>query len=125
MHQLMKKEVILKVNLNGSFYCSYEALKIFKKKRRGIIINIGSINAYQAFPKNPGYVSSKGGLISLTRSLALDYSRYGVRVNSISPGYIKTNMTKKKIICRISNGFGNQMFMYAAYRQLFCNEKCS
>ena len=91
-------DAILKVNLNGSFYCSYEALKIFKKKKKGIIINIGSINAYQGFPKNPGYVSSKGGLISLTRSLALDYSKYGVRVNSISPGYIKTNMTKKSFL---------------------------
>lgn len=91
-------DTILKVNLSGPFYCSFEALKIFKKKKKGIIINIGSINAYQGFPKNPGYVSSKGGLISLTRSLALDYSKYGIRVNSISPGYIKTNMTKKSFL---------------------------
>ena len=97
-NEIKNFDSILKINLNGPYYCSYEAFKIFKKKKKGIIINIGSINAYQAFPNNPGYVSSKGGLISLTRSLALDYSKFGIRVNSVSPGYIKTNMTKKSFL---------------------------
>jgi NAD(P)-dependent dehydrogenase (short-subunit alcohol dehydrogenase family) len=86
---------IIKTNLNSYFYCSYEAKKLLKKKKNSTIINISSINAYQAFPKNPGYVSSKGAVISLTRALALDYGELGIRVNSISPGYINIGMSKK------------------------------
>ena len=48
-----------------------------------------------AFPKNPGYISSKSGVVALTRSLALDYGRHGLNVNSISPGYINDGMAKK------------------------------
>jgi len=86
---------IIKTNLNGYFYCSTEALRFFKKKKGSSIINISSINAYQAFPNNPGYVSSKGAIISLTRALALDFGSINVRVNSISPGYISEGMSLK------------------------------
>ena len=86
---------IVDTNLKGAFYCSIEALKILKKRKNSSIINICSINAYQAFPDNPGYVSSKGGLLSLTRSLALDLAKFGIRVNSVGPGYFRTSMTKK------------------------------
>tara|TARA_B110000483_G_C18187368_1_gene539499 strand:+ start:1395 stop:2078 length:684 start_codon:yes stop_codon:yes gene_type:complete len=86
---------ILKTNLYGSFFCSYNALKYLRKSANPSIINISSINAYQAFPNNPGYVASKGGLNSLTRSLALDYAKYKIRVNSISPGYIREGMAEK------------------------------
>lgn len=86
---------IIDTNLKGIFYCCYEAIPKLKKNKVSAIINIGSINAYAAFPNNPGYVSSKGGVVSLTRSLALDYGRYGVRVNSISPGYLNEGMAKK------------------------------
>ena len=57
------------------------------------IVNISSIGGIFGFPDNPGYVASKGGLISLTKALAIDYEKKGVRVNYISPGYIKTDMT--------------------------------
>ena len=86
---------IIDVNLKGIFYCCYEAIPLLKKNKSSAIINIGSINAYTAFPNNPGYVSSKGGLISLTRSLALDYGKYGIKVNCISPGYLNEGMAKK------------------------------
>ena len=70
-------------------------LKLLKKQKNSSIINISSINGYQAFPNNPGYVSSKGGVISLTKSFALDYGYLNIRVNSISPGYINEGMSKK------------------------------
>jgi NAD(P)-dependent dehydrogenase (short-subunit alcohol dehydrogenase family) len=108
-------ERIISVNLNSVFYCSHEAYKKFPKKG-GSIINIASINAHMGFPSNPGYVSSKGGILSLTKALALDYSKKKIRVNSISPGYIKTDMTlnsykdikesKKRILRTISNRWG-------------------
>ena len=59
------------------------------------IINITSIGAKLAFPNNPGYLASKGGLAALTRSLAYDLSKNNIRVNNIVPGYIHTQMTKE------------------------------
>ena len=86
---------ILNLNLVVPYMMSEEFKNRLSKSKNPSIINICSINSHQAFPDNPGYVSSKGGLLSLTRSLALDYSAKRIRVNSISPGYIKTAMTIK------------------------------
>ena len=63
--------------------------------RSGSIINITSLNAELAFPKNPAYVTTKHGLKGLTKSLALELGYKNIRVNNIGPGYIKTEMTKK------------------------------
>ncbi len=84
------------VNLKAPFILSQEFAKMMKnKKQGGVIINITSINAELAFPNNPAYQAFKGGLKQLTKALALDFSEYGIRVNSIGPGYFKTNMTEK------------------------------
>lgn len=61
----------------------------------GSILNISSIYGNLAFPNNPSYSSSKSALNGLTRSLAFDLSKKKIRVNSLSAGYIKSNMTKK------------------------------
>ena len=82
------------VNLTGAFVCSQIIANIMKKQFTGSIINITSINAELGFPNNPAYVASKGGLRMLTRSLAKDFGKYGVRVNNLGPGYIITEMTK-------------------------------
>lgn len=83
---------IIKTNLIGTYNMCQNSIKYLKKNAS--IINISSINSYMAFPNNPGYVSSKGGVKSLTQALALDYSKYKIRVNSISPGYINEGMSK-------------------------------
>ena len=85
----------LGVNLTGSFQMSLEILRYMKKKRRGSIINITSINAEFGFPNNPAYVASKGGLKLLGKSLARDWGKYGIRINNLGPGYIITKMTEK------------------------------
>ena len=59
----------------------------------GSIINVASIGGLTGFPSNPGYVASKGGLRLLTKALAVDYGPCGVRVNTLVPGYIHTDMT--------------------------------
>lgn len=82
-------------NLKAPFLIAKLFSKTMKKQKSGVIINITSINAELAFPNNPAYVSFKGGLKQLTKSLALDLGKYGIRVNNIGPGYIRTNMTKK------------------------------
>jgi NAD(P)-dependent dehydrogenase (short-subunit alcohol dehydrogenase family) len=125
-------EKIIKTNLNGSFYCAYEAVKKLKKSKEACIINISSINAYMGFPNNPGYVSSKGAILSLTRSLALDYAKFGIKVNSISPGYIKSGMTllsyknqKKRMIRQqrtIVNRWGEPKDLFGAIEFLISNK---
>lgn len=86
-------EKTLKINLTGAFITSNSVIKYMKKNRKGSIINITSLNAEQGFPDNPAYVASKGGLKMLSKSLAKDYGIYGIRINNLGPGYIKTEMT--------------------------------
>ena len=122
-------EKIIKTNLNGSFYCAYESVKKLKKSKEACIINISSINA---FPNNPGYVSSKGAILSLTRSLALDYAKFGINVNSISPGYIKSGRTlvsyknqKKRMIRQqrtMVNRWGEPKDLFGAIEFLISNK---
>jgi|TARA_R110002110_G_scaffold96863_5_gene249144 NAD(P)-dependent dehydrogenase (short-subunit alcohol dehydrogenase family) len=87
-------EKTYKVNLKAP----YQLSRLVAQKMQntgGSIVNITSINAELAFPDNPAYVASKGGLKQLTKSLALDLGKYNIRVNNVGPGYIRTNMTKK------------------------------
>ena len=85
----------LTVNLTAAFTCSQAVIKHMRKKKQGSIINITSINAELAFPNNPAYVASKGGLKMLGKALAKDWGKYGIRVNNLGPGYIKTEMNMK------------------------------
>jgi NAD(P)-dependent dehydrogenase (short-subunit alcohol dehydrogenase family) len=80
-------------NLVAPFECARRVLPFMVKANYGSIINVTSIGSSLGFPGNPGYVASKGGLAALTRSLALDYGGYGVRVNNLVPGYVRTAMT--------------------------------
>lgn len=81
-------------NLVDAYRCSATAADAMDSDRGGAIVLISSINSQLGFPGNPGYVASKGGVTALTRSLAVDLGAHNIRVNSIAPGYIKTEMTK-------------------------------
>jgi NAD(P)-dependent dehydrogenase (short-subunit alcohol dehydrogenase family) len=83
------------INLKAPFALSQRVARDMVKRKRGAIINITSLNAEMAFPDNPAYVACKGALKQLSKSMALDYGPHGVRVNSIGPGYFRTDMTKR------------------------------
>jgi NAD(P)-dependent dehydrogenase (short-subunit alcohol dehydrogenase family) len=85
----------MRVNLEVPFILSKAVGEIMKREGRGSIINITSLNSEQGFSGNPAYVASKGGLKQLSKALAMDLGKYGVRVNNIAPGYFVTNMTSK------------------------------
>ena len=91
-----KLEIFLKT-LENNLISTYKCCEVVypMMKTGGSIINISSIGSLLAMKNNPGYVASKGGINSLTRSLAEDYSKKKIRVNAILPGYIKTSMTQK------------------------------
>lgn len=81
---------VLGVNLKGAFLCSHRAALSMARKRSGVIINMSSGGAIKAHRGNVAYDASKGGIEAMTRAMALDLAPYGVRVNAIVPGLIRT-----------------------------------
>lgn len=85
---------ILGVNLKGCFLMSKYAIPLMREHGRGVIINIASVQGLQSQPQVPAYAASKGGLLSLTRNMALDYASENIRVVAINPGTIDTPMVR-------------------------------
>lgn len=83
------------VNLSGAYYCSKFCAPIMRSQKKGNIINIASTRAFMSEPNTEPYSASKGGIIALTHSLAVSLGPYGIRVNSISPGWIDVSSWKK------------------------------
>jgi NAD(P)-dependent dehydrogenase (short-subunit alcohol dehydrogenase family) len=81
---------IFATNVRGAFICMQEAVTHMKPRRRGSIINIGSVNAYIGEPKLMAYSASKGALMTLTKNTASYLNQYGIRVNQINPGWTLT-----------------------------------
>ena len=86
-------EKTLQTNLNGAFYCARAATKIMMKARFGRIINISSVVAEMGNAGQVPYVSSKAGLIGLTKAMAREVASRNITVNAITPGFIETDMT--------------------------------
>jgi NAD(P)-dependent dehydrogenase (short-subunit alcohol dehydrogenase family) len=81
---------ILAVNLRAPFILCQETVEHMKERRSGCIVNIGSVNAHGGMRKLLPYSTSKGGLMTFTRNLANDLTRYRIRVNQINPGWVLT-----------------------------------
>ena len=86
---------VMNVNLKGVFICSREAVKHMLKNGGGSIINISSVHQVIPKPLYVHYASSKGGLDMLTKTMALELARHNIRVNSVAPGAIATDMNKE------------------------------
>jgi len=85
---------VIDVNLKGTFLCCQEiARHMIDRAQGGKIINTASLLSTIGSPNIIGYASSKGGVASLTRSLAVEWAKYGINVNAIGPGYIRTELT--------------------------------
>mgnify|MGYP001953528079 CR=1 FL=1 len=83
---------ILAINLNGVYLCSKYVLPIMRSQRKGSIINNASVNGLLGEPGADAYTASKGGVIALTRVMAVDNGPFNIRVNCIAPGAIETPM---------------------------------
>jgi gluconate 5-dehydrogenase len=86
------------LNLKGVFYLMRgAAARWIKSGRAGRIINLASFAGVVADPMSAPYAATKGAVVQLTRTCAVEWARYGIRVNAIAPGYVRTDMTAKTI----------------------------
>ena len=81
---------VMSVNLDGVFYCMKHEIPLMKKSGYGSIINMSSILGAVGFANSPGYVTSKHGVVGLTKAAAIECAVDGIRVNSVGPGFIRT-----------------------------------
>ncbi|MCS7041523.1 MAG: 3-oxoacyl-[acyl-carrier-protein] reductase [Bryobacteraceae bacterium] len=86
-------ERVLQINLTGAFYMAQAVIPAMMKERWGRIINIASVVGEMGNAGQANYVSSKAGLIGLTKCLAQELASRNITVNAIAPGYIETDMT--------------------------------
>jgi 3-oxoacyl-[acyl-carrier protein] reductase len=94
---------MISIHLNGTFFCTREALKIMNKVNKGSIINMGSVLGTTGGPSSPHYSAAKAAILGFTRATARELASRNIRVNAIAPGYIDTDMTSslgdvKKIV---------------------------
>lgn len=85
---------VIEVNLSSVFILNRDASRIMMKKKWGRIINITSVVAFTGNYGQANYSAAKGGMVSLTKTMALEFSGRGITVNCIAPGFIDTDMTK-------------------------------
>lgn len=84
------------VNLNGVYYCTRAVLASMQARQQGVIVTISSVNALTAIG-NPAYSAAKAGLISFTKSLAVEYGKYAIRANIVCPGTVQTPVWRQRV----------------------------
>jgi 3-oxoacyl-[acyl-carrier protein] reductase len=85
---------VLKTNLDGAFYCIQAVLPSMVRQRYGRILNIASVVAQAGNVGQANYISSKAGIIGLTKAVAAEVARRNITVNAVAPGFIATSMTE-------------------------------
>lgn len=86
---------VLSVNLKGVYLSARAAIPVMRDIGGGAIVNMASVNGFWVEPSLAAYCSAKAGVINLTRSIAIEYGRDGIRCNCICPGYIDTGMAQQ------------------------------
>lgn len=95
---------VMSVNLDGVFYSMRYEIPAMLKNGGGSIVNIGSILSSVGFAQSSAYVAAKHGLVGLTKTAAIEYSKEGVRVNAVGPGFIDTPLLQKPESAEIVKG---------------------
>jgi glucose 1-dehydrogenase len=88
-------DAILDTNLKGAFFCAQRALKHMAQKRWGRVVNVSSVHELTPTGFSAPYGISKGGMLLLMRELALEYSQFGITINNVAPGAIRTDINRE------------------------------
>ncbi|WP_435310264.1 SDR family NAD(P)-dependent oxidoreductase [Primorskyibacter sedentarius] len=98
-HELTEEmfERVISINLKGVFFGCKHAIRAMLATGGGAIVNNSSVSAFANVGGNLSYASSKGGIMSMTRVLAVEYATRGIRVNAINPGVIDTGMNRRNL----------------------------
>ena len=83
---------LLDVNLKGVFLCSRAVIPVMRQQSRGVIVNVASEQGLVGTATNAAYTATKGGVIQLTKSMAIDHGEEGIRINCVAPGPVNTPM---------------------------------
>jgi NAD(P)-dependent dehydrogenase (short-subunit alcohol dehydrogenase family) len=85
---------VIDVNLSGLFFCSRIAARSMKERGGGSIINLASIMGFSGgFYPNPSYHATKGAVVNLTRTMAMEFAPHHIRVNAVAPTWVRTDLT--------------------------------
>jgi NAD(P)-dependent dehydrogenase (short-subunit alcohol dehydrogenase family) len=97
---LISEEVwnqVYEVNLRGVWYCIKHAAPYLRRSAAGAIVNVGSVASHAAYPMSPCYAATKGAILQLTKTAAIDFADDGIRCNCFSPGATETSQVAKYI----------------------------
>ncbi len=111
---------VIDVNLTSTFYLCKSAIKKMLKNKFGRIVNITSIVGHTGNVGQGNYSASKAGVVSMSKSLAIEYAKKNITINCVSPGFIKTNMTDK-----ISDQFKSELLSRIPMNRLGSGEDVS
>jgi len=87
-------DTIMGVNLRGVFFTSQAAAKIMIRQKRGKIVNIGSLGSAIGLARSSVYCGTKGGVLQITKTMAIELAKHNIQVNAMGPGYFRTPMTE-------------------------------
>ncbi|MFX1450365.1 MAG: SDR family NAD(P)-dependent oxidoreductase [Promethearchaeota archaeon] len=90
-------DLLINVNLKGTFFCCKYTIPYFKRQKSGVIVNLASVAGHIGQVNHANYCSTKAGVLGMTRALALDLAPFNVRVNSVSPGATDTPMLRSDV----------------------------
>jgi NAD(P)-dependent dehydrogenase (short-subunit alcohol dehydrogenase family) len=90
-------DLVFDTNVRGIFNCSRFAIPRLRARGGGSIVHVGSVAAFAGFERDAAYCASKGAVVALTRQMALDYARDGIRVNCVCPGFIESQQLRDYI----------------------------
>ncbi|MBY0159345.1 SDR family oxidoreductase [Cytobacillus oceanisediminis] len=88
-------DLTLDTNLKAAFFCSQKAAEYMIPNQSGKIVNIASQMAFVGYYKRAAYCASKGGMVQLTKALAVEWASHGINVNAVAPTFIETELTSK------------------------------
>ena len=90
-------ERVMNVNVKSMFFSFQYAFEHLVKNERSYVVNLGSISSFVGQDRTPAYSTSKGAILLLSRSIALDYARYGIRCNCVCPGITDTPLVQQNL----------------------------